>query len=43
MPLHDWTRVGAFAYHDFHGRWLYAIRAALNAGLLPPSFYARAE
>jgi hypothetical protein len=43
MPLHDWTRVGSDVYHDFHGRWLYAIRDALNDGILPPGYYARAE
>lgn len=43
MPIHDWTRVGANVYHDFHTVWLVAIRAALNNGLLPPGFYARAE
>ena len=43
MPIHDWTRVAPGAYHDFHTVWLVAIRAALNNGLLPPGFYARAE
>lgn len=43
MPMHDWTRVPAGIYHDFHGGWLYAIRGALNGGLLPPGFYALAE
>lgn len=43
MPLHDWTRVGAYAYHDFHTEWLVAIRHVLNGGVLPPGYYARAE
>ncbi|WP_439627038.1 DUF4058 family protein [Gemmata sp.] len=43
MPIHDWTRVAPGAYHDFHTVWLVAIRAALNNGLLPPGYYARAE
>lgn len=43
MPMHDWTRVGANVYHDFHGRWLYEIRDHLNAGVLPAGYYARAE
>ncbi|HEX4607160.1 MAG TPA: DUF4058 domain-containing protein, partial [Urbifossiella sp.] len=43
MPMHDWTRVGAGIYHHFHGRWLYAVAAALNCGVLPPGFYALAD
>lgn len=43
MPLHDWTRVEAYAYHDFHTAWLIAIRRVLNDGVLPPGYYARAE
>lgn len=43
MPLHDWTRVPAYAYHDFHTGLLVAIRRVLNAGVLPPGYYARAE
>lgn len=43
MPLHDWTRVGAYVYHDFHTGWLVAIRRVLNDGVLPPGYYARAE
>jgi len=43
MPLHDWTRVDANDYHDFHGAWIYAIRTALNAGLLPEGYFALAE
>ncbi|MDY3561169.1 DUF4058 family protein [Gemmata sp. JC673] len=43
MPMHDWTRVPAEIYHDFHGSWLYAIRGALNGGALPPGYYALAE
>lgn len=43
MPLHDWTRIPTHAYHDFHGRWIYAIRHALNQGILPPGYYARAD
>ncbi len=43
MPMHDWTRVDAGICHEFHGAWIYAIRRALNGGLLPPGYYARAE
>src|SRR5205823_10788975 len=43
MPIHDWTRVRANRFHDFHQGWTIAIRNALNAGLLPPGFFALAE
>ncbi|HVL15141.1 MAG TPA: DUF4058 family protein [Gemmata sp.] len=43
MPIHDWTRVPAGIYHDFHGGWIYAVRGALNSGLLPKGYYALAE
>src|SRR3989440_13029547 len=43
MPIHDWTRVRANRFHDFHQGWTIAIRNALNAGLLPPGFFAMTE
>jgi hypothetical protein len=43
MPMHDWTRVDAGIYHHFHGRWLYAVAAALNEGVLPTGYYALAD
>jgi hypothetical protein len=43
MPIHDWTRVTAGTFHDFHQTWLIEIKRALNAGILPPGFYALAE
>ncbi len=43
MPIHDWTRVEAGIFHHFHHEWISAISRALNAGLLPPEFYALAE
>lgn len=43
MPIHDWTRVRANRFHDFHQCWTIAIRTALNAGLLPPGYFAMAE
>lgn len=43
MPIHDWTRVTAGTWHDFHTVWLGEIRTALNAGLLPGDYYAQAE
>lgn len=43
MPIHDWTRVSAGTWHDFHLAWIAEIRNALNGGLLPPDYYAQAE
>jgi hypothetical protein len=43
MPVHDWTRVDAGIFHDFHQGWIIAIRNALNSGLLPSDFYALVE
>ncbi len=43
MPVHDWTRVDAGIFHDFHQRWIIAICNVLNGGLLPSDYYAMAE
>ena len=43
MPIHDWTRVTAGAWHAFHLSWISEIQEALNAGLLPAEYYAQAE
>jgi hypothetical protein len=43
MPIHDWTRVEAGIFHDFHHAWIEEIKRALNRGLLPPDYYALAE
>ena len=43
MPIHDWTRVDAGVFHDFHQSWIISLRNALNDGLLPSNFYAMAE
>ncbi len=43
MPAHDWTRVDAGTFHDFHHSWIEEIKRALNAGLLPDDYYAMAE
>jgi len=43
MPVHDWTRVKAGIFHDFHASWIVSLKAALNDGLLPPGYYAMAE
>ncbi len=43
MAIHEWTRVDAGIFHDFHHMWITGIRNALNRGLLPPEYYALAE
>ena len=43
MPVHDWTRVDAGTFHDFHTVWIAELRTALNSGLLPTDYYALAE
>ena len=43
MPIHDWTRVTAGTFHDFHLAWISELRNALNGGVLPPAYYAQAE
>ncbi len=43
MPVHDWTRVSANLFHDFHQTWTIAIRNALNGGILPKGCSALVE
>jgi hypothetical protein len=43
MPVHDWDRVDAGVFHDFHHAWIEELKRALNGGLLPPDYYALAE
>ncbi|MFL5340730.1 MAG: DUF4058 family protein [Gemmataceae bacterium] len=43
MPIHDWARVRANRFHDFHQHWTVAISNALNAGRLPPGYFAMIE
>jgi hypothetical protein len=43
MPAHDWTRVVARNFHDFHQSWIIHIKETLNDGLLPEGYYALAE
>jgi hypothetical protein len=42
MPMHDWTKVAAGIYHDFHHGWIEEIKRALNR-VLPAEYYAMAE
>jgi hypothetical protein len=43
MPIHDWTRVDAGLFHDFHQSWTVTLRDALNSGVLPPENFALVE
>jgi hypothetical protein len=43
MPVHDWNRVTAGIFHDFHLAWVVEIQRKLNGGLLPQGYYALAE
>ena len=43
MPIHDWTRVEAGIFHDFHVTWIAEIKRSLNSGLLSADYYALAE
>lgn len=43
MPVHDWTRVDAGLFHDFHQTWAIALRNRLNAGVLPLDYFALVE
>jgi Protein of unknown function (DUF4058) len=43
MPVHDWTRVSAGTFHDFHCTWTPEIKNRLNEGILPPQYYAQVE
>lgn len=43
MPIHDWSRGDAGLFHDFHQAWTIELGNALNAGVLPPGYFALAE
>jgi hypothetical protein len=43
MPVHDWTRVSAGTFHDFHCTWIPEIKHRLNEGVLPSEYYAQVE
>jgi hypothetical protein len=43
MPIHDWTRVDAGLFHAFHQDWIGVLARALNAGVLPPGYFALRE
>jgi hypothetical protein len=43
VPIHDWTRVDAGLFHAFHQDWVGVLARALNAGVLPPGYFALRE
>ena len=43
MPVHDWTKVQAGVFHNFHFLWTATLANRLNSGLLPAGFFAMAE
>jgi len=43
MPVHDWTRVQAGIFHDFHHEWISTIKHALNGQFKGTDYYALAE
>jgi len=43
MPLHDWTRVPAGLFHDFHQSWSIRLKDKLNADRLPDGIVALVE
>lgn len=43
MPIHDWARVEAGVFHDFHHAWIEDLKRSLNAAVLPDDYYAMAE
>ena len=43
MAVHDWTRVEAGIFHALHHGWIEELSRALNAGVLPPEYYALPE
>lgn len=43
MAVHEWSRVSAGTFHDFHCSWIVEVRNVLNNGVLPPDYYAQAE
>ncbi|HTU88700.1 MAG TPA: DUF4058 domain-containing protein [Gemmataceae bacterium] len=43
MPVHDWTRVDAGLFHNFHLGWICALSDALNLEVLPSNYFALVE
>jgi len=43
MPIHDWSRLKAGLFRDFHNRWYSELSKLMNERLLPPDYYALIE
>jgi hypothetical protein len=43
MPVHDWSRVQAGTFHDFHSAWITHLKESLNEELLPSAYFAMSE
>jgi hypothetical protein len=43
MPINDWTRDDSGLFHAFHQDWIGVLARALNAGVLPPDYFALRE
>jgi hypothetical protein len=43
MRVHDWTKVSAGDFHDFHQAWTALLRIQLNDHVLPAGFYTQIE
>ena len=43
MPIHDWTKVAAYSFRDFHQTWVVCLRLALSRGVLPSGYFANVE
>ena len=43
MPIHDWSRVPAGIFHDFHHALIEQTKRDLNAGMLPAGYYAMVQ
>ncbi|MGL6095961.1 MAG: DUF4058 family protein [Fimbriiglobus sp.] len=43
MPIHDWAKAPAGLFHHFHQCWAVALADGLNAGVLPPDYFALVE
>ena len=43
MPIHDWTKVDAVIFQDFHGNCIHVLKHALNKSVLTSEYYAISE
>ena len=43
MPIHEWSRLEARFFRDFHNRWYAELSNVMNEGLLPPEYYSLIE